>query len=178
MFDPVKTKLVAGVLLLAAYCSAQNGEVVRADPRFKADLLVVVAHPDDETVIGGYLARAVFDEHKRVAVIFGTRGNTGGNAFGEEQAAALGLIREIEARRALAFFGVSNVWFLGSPDTPGQDVLRSLENWNHGSALEQVVRVVRLTQPAVIATWLPDYVAGENHGDHQATGVLATQSFH
>jgi LmbE family N-acetylglucosaminyl deacetylase len=147
------------------------------DDRFKADILVVVAHPDDETEITGYLAKAVYEEHRRVAVIFGTRGDGGGNAMGYEQAAALGAEREIEGRRALASFGIMNVWFLGGPDTPGQDVLRSLETWNHGAALAQAVRLVRLTRPEVILTWLPVYVAGENHGDHQAAGVIATEAF-
>lgn len=149
----------------------------KADERYKTDLLVVVAHPDDETEIGAYLARAIFDEHKRVAVIFGNRGNSGGNAEGQEQAASLGAEREIEARRALEHFGVMNVWFLNGIDTPGQSVLHSLETWNHGDSLGRVVRIVRLTRPEVIATWLPDYVAGENHGDHQASGVLATEAF-
>jgi LmbE family N-acetylglucosaminyl deacetylase len=147
------------------------------DDRYKADILVVVAHPDDETEITGYLARAIYDQHRRVAVIFGTRGDGGGNAMGNEQAAALGAVREIEARRALASFGIMNVWFLGGPDTPGQDVLRSLETWNHGAALAQAVRLVRLTRPEVVLTWLPLYVAGENHGDHQASGVIATEAF-
>jgi len=147
------------------------------DERFKADILLIVAHPDDETAIGPYLARAIYDEHKRVAVIFGTRGNGGGNSVGMEQAAALGSIREIEGRRALASMGVLNVWFLDGPDTPSQDVLRSLETWNHGNALWQTVRIVRLTRPEVILTWLPLYSAGENHGDHQAAGVIATEAF-
>jgi LmbE family N-acetylglucosaminyl deacetylase len=147
------------------------------DDRFKTDILVIVAHPDDETEVTGYLARAIYDEHKRVAIIFGTRGNSGGNAAGAEQAAALGAEREIEGRQAAAEFGITNVWFLNGPDTPGQDVLRSLETWNHGASLDQVVRLVRLTRPEVIITWLPDYVAGENHGDHQAAGVLATEAF-
>jgi LmbE family N-acetylglucosaminyl deacetylase len=147
------------------------------DARFKADLLVVVAHPDDESEIGAFLAKAAFDEHKRIAVVYGTRGNGGGNAIGEEQAASLGAIREIEGRRALNFLGITNVWFLDGPDTPGQDVLRSLETWDHGRALGKLVRLVRLTRPDVIATWLPAYTAGENHGDHQAAGVLATEAF-
>lgn len=147
------------------------------DERYKADILLIVAHPDDETAVTGYLAKAIYDEHRRVAVIFGTRGDGGGNAEGNEQAAALGAEREIEARRALASFGVMNVWFLGGPDTPGQDVLRSLETWNHGAALAQAVRLVRLTRPEVILTWLPVYVAGENHGDHQASSVIATEAF-
>jgi LmbE family N-acetylglucosaminyl deacetylase len=160
--------------------TAAFGQTIKSippDERFKADILVIVAHPDDETEITGYLARAIFDEHKRVAVIFGTHGDGGGNAAGEEQAAALGAVRGIEARRALAVLGVSNVWFLGGPDTPGQDVLRSLETWNHGASLAQTVRLIRLTRPEVIMTWLPEYVAGENHGDHQAAGVIATESF-
>src|SRR5205814_4160062 len=147
------------------------------DERFKADILVVVAHPDDETMVSAYLAKAIYDEHKRVAVIYGTRGDGGGNAVGYEQAAALGAEREIEARRACAYLGIMNVWFLDGPDTPGQDVLRSLETWNHGAALGKAVRLVRLTRPEVLLTWLPDYVAGENHDDHQAAGVIATEAF-
>ncbi len=133
------------------------------DARYKADILVVVAHPDDETEIAAYLARAIYDQHKRVAVLFGTRGDSGGNVMGYEQTAALGAEREIEARRALGSLGVSNVWFIGAPDTPGQNVLASLETWNHGSALEEAVRIIRLTRPDVILTWLPDFVVGENH---------------
>ena len=165
---------------MAFHAALALGQVIKPvspDDRFKADILVVVAHPDDETEVTGYLARAIFDERKRVAVIFGTRGDGGGDATGQEQAAALGAEREIEARRALGVLGVTNIWFLGGPDTPGQDVLRSLETWNHGSALGQAVRLVRLTRPEVILTWLPDYVAGENHGDHQASGVIATEAF-
>src|SRR5437660_1301720 len=39
------------------------------DARFKADILVIAPHPDDESTIAGYLAKAVFDEHRRVAVV-------------------------------------------------------------------------------------------------------------
>ncbi|MFB3920543.1 MAG: PIG-L family deacetylase [Terriglobia bacterium] len=145
------------------------------DARFKADILLIVAHPDDEPA--GYLARAIYDQHKKVAVIFGTPGNGGGNAQGNEQAASLGAIRATEGREALATFGVLHVWFLGGTDTPGQDVLRSLETWDHGKALGETVRLVRLTRPEVILTWLPAYVAGENHDDHQAAGVIATEAF-
>jgi LmbE family N-acetylglucosaminyl deacetylase len=165
-------------LLLGSLLSAQvPAPSTLPDQRFKVDLLLVVAHPDDESEIGAFLAKAVFDEHKRIAVVYGTRGNGGGNAIGQEQAAALGAIREIEGRRALGFLGISDVWFLDGPDTPGQDVLRSLETWDHGRALGRLVRIVRLTRPDVIATWLPAYTAGENHGDHQAAGVLATEAF-
>ncbi len=74
------------------------------DARYKADILLVVAHPDDETMVTAYLAQAALDEHKRVAVIYGTRGDGGGNAEGYAEAAALGAEREIEGRRALGTF--------------------------------------------------------------------------
>lgn len=53
----------------------------------------------------------------------------------------------------------------------------ALETLGHGEALEEVVRLIRLTRPQVIITWLPAYVSGENHGDHQAAGVVATEAF-
>ncbi len=147
------------------------------DARYKADMLVVVAHPDDDVLIGGYLARIALDEHKRVAVIYCTSGDGGGNDVGNEAGAALGQLRILEARRALALLGIENVWFLAGHDTPGQNVLRSLDHWNHGLALDEIVRLVRITRPEVILTWLPDPVAGENHEDHQASGVLAAEAF-
>jgi len=148
-----------------------------SDERYKTDILLIVAHPDDDSLAAPYLAKAIYDEHRHVSVIYGTRGDAGGNAVGNEQAASLGAVREIEGRRALASMGILDVWFLNAPDTPGQDVLHSLETWGHGASLEKVVRLVRLTRPEVILTWLPVYVAGENHDDHQAAGVLATEAF-
>lgn len=169
---------------LAFLCLTLNAaEVSKAPPilppddRYKADLLLVVAHPDDDVVIGGYLARVALDQHKRVAVIYCTPGDGGGNAVGYEAGLSLGQMRMIEARRALAAYGIANVWFLGGHDTPGQDVLWSLDNWNHGKALDEMVRLMRITRPEVVMTWLPDYVVGENHADHQAAGVLATEAF-
>ncbi|MGH9488929.1 MAG: PIG-L family deacetylase [Terriglobales bacterium] len=171
--------LCAGLLCSALAAGAQTlaPAIPPPDPRFKADILVFVAHPDDEGEISGYLARAVFDQHKRVAVAYGTWGNSGGNLVGTEQAAALADVREIEARQALAFLDIHHVWYLGGTDTPGNNVLHSLETWNHGSALEKAVRLIRLTRPSVILAWLPDFDVGENHEDHQAAGVIATEAF-
>jgi LmbE family N-acetylglucosaminyl deacetylase len=148
----------------------------RPDERYKADILLVVAHPDDEGAATAYLARAI-DEGKRVAVVYGTRGSSGANEVGAEQAAALGAIREIEARQALSQLGIVNVWFLNGKDTASQNVLQSLSTWNHGEALQQLVRLMRLTRPEVVLTFLPGTFVGEDHGDHQASGVLATEAF-
>jgi LmbE family N-acetylglucosaminyl deacetylase len=146
------------------------------DERFKADILLVVAHPDDEIMAAAYVAREI-EAGKRVAVVWTTRGDGGTNSIGPEQASAMGDIREVEAMRAAASLGVVNMWDLGGPDTPTQNPLESLETCKHGSCLDRLVRIVRLTRPEVILTWLPLGVTGENHGDHQAAGVLATEAF-
>ncbi|MGH9745029.1 MAG: PIG-L deacetylase family protein [Candidatus Acidiferrales bacterium] len=174
-----KSMFLLALLLVAAAVPAvaQDAKPLPVpDERYKLDILLVVAHPDDEGAATSYLARAI-DEGKRVGVVYGTRGSSGANDVGTEQAAALGAIREIEARRALATLGVANVWFIGARDTASQNVLQSLSNWGHGSALEQMMLLVRLTRPEVILTFLPGTFIGEDHGDHQAAGVLATEAF-
>ncbi len=172
--------LTACVLAAAAIALAKLAQAPAApspDARYKADILVIVAHPDDETEIAGYLARAIYDEHKRVAVLYCTCGGAGGDTVSYAQGRALCDEREIEARRADAVLGITNVWFLGGLDTPTQNVLDSLAHWDQGAVLERAVRLVRLTRPDVIITWIPDYVDGENHGDHQASAVIATEAF-
>jgi LmbE family N-acetylglucosaminyl deacetylase len=165
--------LFQGSLLGAQTMNAVPNQ--KPDERYKADILVVVAHPDDETAIFSYLAKAVLDEGKRVAVVYTNRGDGGGNEIGGERSTSLGMIREIEARRGLASFGIYNVWFLDGRDTTSQNVLLSLSNWQHSRVLEQAIRVVRLTRPEVVLTWMPALVG--DHGDHQAAGVIATEAF-
>ncbi len=174
------------ILLLLVYwlqlpCAIAPSEQASIDPppdaRFKTDLLVVIGHPDDETFIAGYLARLVFDEHKRVSVVICTASEAGSNVLGPESAASLGYIQMIEGKRAFSSLGIENIWFLPGRDTPGQNVLWSLGNWDHGRVLGQVTRLIRLTRPEVVLTEVPLPVAGENHGDHQAAGVIASEAF-
>jgi LmbE family N-acetylglucosaminyl deacetylase len=167
--------LACGGVGCAQSQSAQS--IPEPDQRYKIDILVVVGHPDDDIEVAAHLAKVIEQQHKRVAVVYMTRGNSGGNAAGEEQADALADIREIEARQSLASYGIDLAWFLHGSDTPGADVLHSLEQWGHGKALDEVVRLVRITRPEVILTWMPNYVVGENHEDHQGAGVLATEAF-
>jgi len=174
----LRANLVFALLLAPLGIGAQEAKPLpSADERYKADILLVVAHPDDEGGATPYLARAIYDEHKRVAVVFATRGGSGGNDYSREHGPALADIREQEARRACAGLGITNVWFLHGKDTASQNVLNSLANWGHGANLEALVRIVRLTRPEVIISWLPGVFIGENHGDHQASGVLATEAF-
>jgi len=184
-FSPMPTSrltlsAVLAVTALVRPLTSQQPTNPPPDERFKVDILVIAPHPDDETTIAGYLAKVVLDDKKRVAVVVTTRGDAGSNLVGYEQARTLGEIREIETRQALASVGIDKVFFLRMPDTPGfdvADVLRSLETGNHGAALADAVRFIRLTRPEVVITMLPATVSGENHEDHQASGVIATEAF-
>lgn len=175
--------LLCGCLSLSAFAAVASDSKVapkhaRMDDRYKADILLVLAHCDDDSTIAGYLARATFDEHRRIAAVFvtDTLTSTASNRTGSVVGRALGAERQIEARDALAFLGVRNIWFLGAPNWK-ENVLLALEAMDHGSVLGQVVRLIRLTRPQVIITSLPLPVAGENHAGHQAAGVIATEAF-
>ncbi len=175
-------KIASIILLVSLLAMPLPAQVLKPTPalppdnRLKADILLIVAHPDDETGASAYLAK-LLDQHKRIEVVYLTHGEAGHNNMGPERGPSLGAVRETEVRHALAMLGIDNVWFLDGRDTPSQNVLQSLANWRNGQALEEVVRMVRLTRPEVIITWLPGFFIGENHGDHQASGVLSTEAF-
>src|SRR5437870_12525951 len=97
-------------LLLCGAIAQEPKALPLPDERYKADLLLVVAHPDDEGAAIPYLARAL-DEHKRIAVVYGTRGSSGENEAAADQDAALSVIREIEARNELTTLWIANERF-------------------------------------------------------------------
>src|ERR1700747_30846 len=120
--------------------TGQQAQPVKGpDERMKSDILLVVAHPDDEGGVTPYLARAIYDQHKRVAVVYATRGGSGGNDYTREHGPALAAIREQEARAACAKLGITNVWFLDGKDTASQNPLNSLGHLGQGGDLGGLV---------------------------------------
>lgn len=168
---------LALIFVCVGVCAQTAQTVKGADDRYKADILIIVAHPDDEAFFTPYAAKALYDMHKHVAVIFATHGGSGVNRFARETGPAMADEREIEARQACAKLGITNVWFLDGKDTASQNLLDSFANWGHGENLQKLVGLIRLTRPEVIFTHYPGIFVGENHGDHQATGVLAIEAF-
>src|SRR2546430_12727951 len=80
MSDMLRKLLFLMGFLLGSFSRAQEPQKIKGpDERYKVDILVVVAHPDDEGAVTPYLARAIYDLHKSVAVGFCTRGGSGGN---------------------------------------------------------------------------------------------------
>ncbi|HEU5453463.1 MAG TPA: PIG-L family deacetylase [Terriglobales bacterium] len=165
------------VFALAAFTFAQPAPAPaqKADQTLHADVLLIVAHPDDE--LGGAALLAHAADQGGAAAVYCTSGNAGRNWVGPEQGPSLGRIREVEARMAEHAIGVNQVWFLEQPDTPSQNVMLSLGNWNHASTLRELVRLIRLLRPNTILTETPRTTSGENHGDHQAAAVSAVEAF-
>ncbi|MCX5042830.1 PIG-L family deacetylase [Aldersonia sp. NBC_00410] len=128
-------------------------------------LLVVVAHPDDETFGCGSLLLHARAAGATTAVLCATRGEAGQPAPGSGiDAADLGRIREAELRTAAGMLGVSEVHLLDYLDSgmDGDADVATLE----GAPFDDVCRQVR----AHIETFRPTVVvtldAGDGHRDH------------
>jgi LmbE family N-acetylglucosaminyl deacetylase len=134
-------------------------------------MLVVAAHPDDETLgFGGVLARYA-DEGVETFLVTATRGERG-RFFGHPAEhpehpgmSALAEIRERELHAAAGALGIRRVFLLDYED---QHVDRApvLE------AVSSIVACIRQTRPHVVLTFPPDGAYG--HPDHIAVSQLAT----
>ncbi len=122
-------------------------------------LLVVAAHPDDESLgFGGMLARygAEGVETHLVTATLGERGRIGTERPGP---AVVGPVRERELRQAAAILGVSGLELLGFHDG-------ELARVGVSVAVARLVSSVRRTRPQVVVTFGADGAYG--HPDHIA----------
>lgn len=128
-------------------------------------LLVVLAHPDDESFpMGGTLAKYAA-EGVRVSLICATRGEAGIPGLSPE---ATGQLRERELRAAAAALGLAEVRFLGYHD--GQ-----LAQADPERAAGQLVKAMREIQPQTVITFGPDGISA--HPDHVAIHRFTTSAF-
>lgn len=143
----------------------------------KTDILYVCAHPDDEVGVAATLARYGLGRGLVTASVYCTRGEGGGNMVGTQAGPALGLLREVELRDALAKLGVRHLFFLDQVDWAYTESRAATERkWDREAALRSLVRIYRALRPEVVLTMNPAPVPGQ-HGHHQAAGVLATEAF-
>jgi len=123
-------------------------------------LLLVFAHPDDESVFAAGVARACADGGGVVGLCTATPGDRG--KVGQPPAcdpADVGAIRQHELRAAAAEIGVSALRVLGYPD-------RRLSDAPADTIRRQLVEVIRAVRPQVVITFDPN---GTNlHPDHVA----------
>jgi LmbE family N-acetylglucosaminyl deacetylase len=134
-------------------------------------LMVVAAHPDDETLgFGGVLARYA-SEGTETFLVTATRGDRGryrGHPPGSPEHpgdVALAGIREEELRAAAAVLGIRHVALLDYGD-------QQLDRAVVPEAVKAIVRHIRQARPQVVLTFPPDGAYG--HPDHIAISQLAT----
>ncbi len=166
----------AGLVLLSRPLFAQMPEETPNQQLLKTDLLVVTAHPDDESMMAATMAHYA-DLGKTVSLVTCTRGEGGGNGTGKELGEALGQVREAELRRCLSLLGTKYLYFLNQADWAyTESVQATLDKWGKEITFRRLVRLVRMLRPEVICTMDPTPVGGQ-HGHHQAAGRLATEAF-
>jgi LmbE family N-acetylglucosaminyl deacetylase len=126
-------------------------------------VLVVLAHPDDESLTcGGTLARLA-DAGVRVVLLCASHGERG-NGDGTVPDPALARVRATELRAAAAVLGVSHLLLLDYPD----GVLR----WARVSELQaQIAMTIRRFRPAAVITFGADglYWHVDHIGVHERT---------
>ncbi len=138
-------------------------------------VLYVAAHPDDEnTRMISYFAN---EECMRTAYLSLTRGDGGQNLIGPEKAEKMGLIRTqelLEARKidgGIQFFSRANDFgYSKHPD-------ETLKVWGKDEVLSDVVWVIRKFKPDVIITRFSPNSAGQTHGHHTSSAMLALEAF-
>src|SRR5208337_1029855 len=134
-----------------------------------------VAHPDDED--GGMLTLESRGHGVSVLQLTLNRGEGGQNKVGSNLLDELGIIRTLELLAADRYYGVeqrfTRVADFGFSKTPEE----TFQKWGgHGSALGDMVRVIRTFRPEVICTRFQGNPR-DGHGHHQASGILTREAF-
>jgi N-acetyl-1-D-myo-inositol-2-amino-2-deoxy-alpha-D-glucopyranoside deacetylase len=147
-------------------------------------LLLVHAHPDDESITtGGVMARYAA-EGIHVVCVTCTGGEHGEIVVPEldtaDNHARLAQIRAVELRRALARLGRIDSRQLGYVDsgmmgTPQNDAPESFWRANFDRAVERLLAIVREVQPQVMVGY--NDFGGYGHPDHIRSALIAKAAF-
>ena len=137
----------------------------------KETILVIFAHPDDETTIGPVLAK--YAEEHSVYLVFSTDGRYGVNDHsGIPAGDTLVEIRKKEAACSCDALGINAPIFLGLQDGMG---LNGHGNFyeQEGMLKERLLETILDIQPTKIITFGPGGDTG--HPDHRLLGAITTE---
>jgi LmbE family N-acetylglucosaminyl deacetylase len=130
-------------------------------------LLLVFAHPDDESSsVAGTTAKYA-QRGVPVDLICATRGEKG-TRLDVPPDVDTATAREAGLRLAAGVTGIRDIYFLGYSDG-------DLEKADVGEVADRVMNIMRQVQPEVVITFGPDGISG--HPDHKAISRAATVAF-
>ena len=133
-------------------------------------LLLVFAHPDDETYATGATIARYASEGVRCSLYCATDGGAGrSSGIPVSSPAELCLLRRGELHAASEILGVQSVEFGGFPDG-------HLALVNPDDVIGQIVAAIRRQRPDVVVTFGPEG-APTQHRDHRAISALTDVAF-
>ena len=150
-------------------------------------LLLVHAHPDDETINNGATMAKYAAEGVQVTLVTCTRGEEGEVLveslanLASSRDDKLGEHREIELKKAMVHLGVKDFRFLGSPNKKWRDsgMIGTAQNerkdvfWQADltEAAQELVKIILEIKPQVLITY--DEFGGYGHPDHIKANQVA-----
>jgi LmbE family N-acetylglucosaminyl deacetylase len=130
----------------------------------KCDILVVTAHPDDEAFASGTICLCV-EKGFSVALLCATDGEGGSlDLLRGATRSRLGEIRRQELRLSASMLGMSEVCFLGQPDSESPDSARE-GGWDQPSVVDRMANMFIEHKPQLILTHGP--LGGYGHRAHR-----------
>jgi LmbE family N-acetylglucosaminyl deacetylase len=128
------------------------------------DILVVIAHPDDEVFASGTICLCA-DKDFRITIVCATDGEGGSRAlFCGKSDVPLGETRRQELMLSARVLGVREVCFLGQPDGALSDA-EGEGSWDQPSLIGTLGNVIRQHNPQLILTHGPQ--GGYGHPAHR-----------
>jgi LmbE family N-acetylglucosaminyl deacetylase len=137
-------------------------------------VLMIAAHPDDENT--ALIAELALGDGADVAYLSLTRGEGGQNLIGPELQEGLGLIRSEELLAARRLDGARQFFTRAYDFGYSRSADITFLHWPRDTLLADVVEVVRRFRPDIIVSIFSGTPA-DGHGQHQAAGAMARESF-
>jgi len=133
----------------------------------KRSILLVFAHPDDESSGVAGIVKKYIQQGVPADLITATRGEKGSRLDVPDNVDT-GTAREAELRAAAAIMGIRNIYLLGYTDG-------ELDKADTQEVISKIKDIMQHVQPEIVITFGPDGISG--HSDHIAVGKAATAAF-
>ena len=127
------------------------------------NVLIIVAHQDDETIGCAGTIKKWSALETRVDVIFVTSGNTGIDHSGEYSSKNIVAVRDAEAQKAKGILGIASIQCLG-------EETQCVENTQE--LFHEIISSIRFHRPELVITHAPN----DKHRDHRAVSEVVREA--